>query len=383
MSRGGESGSSSSSISSCPKFSLLTASSLGRLTPGAGETHTLGRNRVLPPPCLPPLWGPRRTYSGGVCPSRRRCPAASSWPPCGSLRVHLENRAPQRPLQQWPPQTTAGPGPCRVTGPLSLLGEKMHSNRLRAAVPPRRAPASGRAACSLRPPTPSGPPELPGRPGPGPATSDKAATGPAPTFQLRQHLELVRKLAVEVVLDAVQLPLIVLHGHADPPSPPESPPAPKLPRHSCAPLPPPASRRRQCTVGVPGGAQPLVGRQGRVGAGLRAQAGWGRVKAWSPKGTSQELAIGPHGCPSGGVGGEWPGVGGALRAGRTWKEVVPWPERKVPGSWVARCGDTGAGSGRVSGIGDPDGAAPLQVGSRVGGGGLTAGIHPEPLGHRT
>ncbi|KAK1344653.1 hypothetical protein QTO34_013351, partial [Cnephaeus nilssonii] len=203
----------------------------------------------------------------------------------------------------------------------------------------------------------------------------------APTFQLRQHLELVRKLAVEVVLDAVQLPLIVLHGHADPPSPPESPPAPKLPRHSCAPLPPPASRRRQCTVGVPGGAQPLVGRQGRAGAGLRAQAGWGRVKAWSPKGTSQELAIGPPGCPSGGVGGEWPGVGGALRAGRTWKEVVPWPERKVRGRGSRGAG-TGAGSGRVSGIGDPDGAARLQVGSKVGGGGLTAGIHPEPFGHR-
>lgn len=170
MSRGGESGSCSSSISSCPKFSLLTASSLGRLTPGAGETHTLGRNRVLPPPCLPPLWGPRRTYSGGVCPSRRRCPAASSWPPCGSLRVHLENRAPQRPLQQWPPQTTAGPCPCRVTGPLSLLGEKMHSNRLRAAVPPRRC---------LQPALPD--PERPSRtPGAGRGPAQLQVTRPRP-----------------------------------------------------------------------------------------------------------------------------------------------------------------------------------------------------------
>lgn len=68
--------------------------------------------------------------------------------------------------------------------------------------------------------------------------------------------------------------------------------------------------------------------------------------------------------------GAWAGVGGALRAGRTRREAAQWPERQVPGSWVARCGDAGTREldpGRVSGIGDPDSAARPQVGSRVGG----------------
>ena len=95
------------------------------------------------------------------------------------------------------------------------------------------------------------------------ATWDEAAAILAPTFQLGQHLELGRELAVEIVLDAVQLQLVVLHGcwmRSRPPRGPGSePPAPR------APLPPPATRCHQSTAGVPGGAFHWPG--GRAGSG--------------------------------------------------------------------------------------------------------------------
>lgn len=135
MSRGGESGSSSSSISSCPKFSLLTASSLGRLTLGAGETHTLGRNRGLPHLAPHPC--------GATTDILRRSPSLSA---SGASCLFLAPpRFPEGPSgEQGAAASPPAMASSNVGRTLSLrgdgasvpAGEKMHSKRLRAAVSP-------------------------------------------------------------------------------------------------------------------------------------------------------------------------------------------------------------------------------------------------------
>lgn len=44
------------------------------------------------------------------------------------------------------------------------------------------------------------------------ATTWPRDPGPAPTFQFRQHFELIRKLVVEVILHTEQMLLVVFHG---------------------------------------------------------------------------------------------------------------------------------------------------------------------------
>lgn len=100
-----------------------------------------------------------------------------------------------------------------------------------------------------------------------------AAAEPAPTFQLGQHLELGSELAVEVILDAVHLPLVVLHSHADQRTPPGSPFAPNLPRQRRTPLPPAASDAANQRLAL----QAVLGHWSLGGSGVSVAARSGRV----------------------------------------------------------------------------------------------------------
>lgn len=117
-----------------------------------------------------------------------------------------------------------------MTGPLHLLGEQTHSHRLRAAGLCTQSAALQGLSTSDAPRSPPHPllslafvclpaPEQPSQtlwsgPKPCPASIGEASAGPAPTFQLGQHLKLGREQVVEVVLDTEQLPLVVLHSSA-------------------------------------------------------------------------------------------------------------------------------------------------------------------------
>lgn len=403
MSRGGESGTSSSCMSWGPKFSLLTASNLGLLTLGAEKTH--GRNRGAPPASPPPTPGAPADVLGGRG-SSLGTSAASGLFPAPPARLPGGPPGEQRAATSPPAAASSNAGQGRPQGdrPALPAGEKTHSGRPRAAAsaprlaqPTARGPAPptrphhGRCRTRLRPP-PLLPAALPDSPG-------GTRRRPAPTFQLGQHLELGRELAVEVVLHAVQLSLVVLHrGRTRRPQLAAS-------RTSRA-----GSRTSRATARSPAPsvpASPINSRRARRpsplvsgrGVGGAARAGWAgpNQRTGVKAAGSAALAIGPHGRPSLVWAGRgrgrasalpserpipgarhWPGalagprrgrgVGGAARAGGAGAARLGGPSRgsRVTGSRGA--GTQGLEPGPGSGIGGPDGAARLQVSPGVGGG---------------
>lgn len=296
------------------------------------------------------------TYRGaGTRPAAGRRPPASSWRRpgcCPQMRLGRDWRP--RPLWQGPPRTSAGVGPRWTGGPrratesTPLLGEEIVSGR-----PETPDPASGDVEA----------PSAPGTPSPRSPLSRLSqllpnGRGPRPTFQLCQHLQLGSELVVEIILDAAQLLLVVLHTVREPELPLRISRAAAAVAH-CLPracrAPPISSRRARRRA-------PLVG---VAEAGLRE--GWaGRVPA--PQPPRPVLGSSPLAAAAAlrwrGRAGDGPGAG--LRAQRGRAEALP-------GVWSGAsrvCGSPargrGAGAGAGHGIGGLDCTARQQVGLGVG-----------------
>lgn len=332
----------------------------------------------MPPlPRLPPRWGPRRADV------QRRSPSLSA--SAASCLLLAPLRFPAGP----PGELGAAASPpamasANVSRTLSLQGDgasvpaggedAQQTASGRPSLPTR--PASGRAACSLR----SRCSEQPSRtPGAGGALPGCKRRGRART---RAHLPAPPAPPARPRTGCGSRPRCRAAPARSPPWPrgPAEPagvaadtevPAPTAARRSRPRRPGAANVQSACpaalshwSVGRAGRGR--AARAGRAGPspGLESERQVPRARYWSTR------------LP---VWGRGRGVGGALRAGRPGKKWFRGPNEKSQGSWTARCGDAGAGSGRVSGIGGPDGAARLQVGPRVAGGGLTTGTHPEPL----
>lgn len=193
-------------------------------------------------------------------------PAAGWRPPASSRRgpgccpeMRLGRGGRPRPLWRGPPRTSAGPGPRWTGGPrratesTPLLGEETVSGRPETADPASSGMEGPSAPGTPSPRSPLS--RLPQRPRLLP-TSLLDCQAPRPTFQLGQHLQLGRELAVEIVLHAAQLLLVVLHAVREPglrlrtsrSEPPAPPPPPRTTR-------PERAGRRQSAAGVPGGAR--------------------------------------------------------------------------------------------------------------------------------
>lgn len=205
------------------------------------------------------------------------------------------------------------------------------------------------------------PARLPSSRQPSRTTGDEAAAGPAPTFQLRQHLQLVRELAVEVVLGTAQLELEVSHGSRS--------------HRTSRPLRTSrAAAARRTRPQRPGAANPWPACPAALSIGQREERGGGGAARAGGAGQSQ--------C---GI----PGRSSLARtAARPWRgrgvgrgcALLQGPMRR--GSGVA--GSPGAGTGcwsqgPAAASRGPGGAAGLQVGPGVGGAAGGAGRRPVPI----
>lgn len=226
MPPGGESGRGGSSESSGPKFSLLTASSLGRLTRGAGETREEGRHGRGPTPHPAPR-SPADVLGG-------RGPTGPTWGSSGLL-VAAPSRVPGCPSGE-----RGAPASPPAAASWSAGRGRAPAGRYGAAVP-----AEGDSSSRPRLPSPGSRPGL-----------------PAPTFQLGQHLELGRELAEEIVPGAARRAPWVPHGTRTPA--PNLRAAARFPRRR-----PGAANQRPARPA----ALSIGQREERAGLRLRAQAG--------------------------------------------------------------------------------------------------------------
>lgn len=244
------------------------------------------------------------------------------------------------------------------------------------------APAAGAAArpcslqggCGLSPARPSE--QSSWTPREGQVSFELLRTRPrrysAPTFQLGQHLELGRELVVEIVLDAVQLQLVVLHGcwpyrrtRLRTSRAPRAAPAPSEPA-------PPINGRRARR------RSPLARRKGGEWAGLRAHAGRGR--ALTPDGEPRDpgalhWSIGP---PVRTVGGTWAGLRPQAEPGQAHLCGLNYCSGTAGPRGAGReCGNQGQAAASEARTAQPScRSIPEWAGAREG---FAAGVHRAPL----
>lgn len=184
------------------------------------------------------------------------------------------------------------------------------------------------------------PSQTPGdSPGPCAATSDEAAAGRAPTFQLGQHLELGCELAMEAVLDAVHLLLVVLHGRAEPRDLSDPTTLSELPAPSLCASPAPSFPAPPINGRYAWRRSPLVSGRGGSGAALTSRAGLSQCSG-ARVADSGSCSLAPTVARPMTWAGR--GRGCARRPGPARRG--PWPERRLRGRRSRWRRDAGARS---------------------------------------